>query len=307
MEDPGRYFATLRRVRYEHLSDPLSWAEVASRIRDEPQALVVVNTKRDAMALLDALDDPEALHLSTLLCGAHRRDVLREVRHRLAKEERCRLISTQVVEAGVDLDFPTVFRAMGPLDRIVQAAGRCNREGRLSEGRVVVFEPKEGGIPRGAYRTGADTTRGLLRTAEFDFHNPAVYEHYFRLLYQARDLDEHGIQALRSGFDYPEVAARFRLIEEETVPVVVRYRGPDGKDATIDALLRSAGAVDRIPRAVFRNLQSYLVHLWAREVSAYERTGQLMPIRQGLWEWLGSYDRIRGLTDAPRDPEALVV
>ncbi len=307
IDDPGRYFAALKRVCYERPSGPLSWPEVAARLHEEPQVLAVVNTKRDAMTLLDALDDPQALHLSTLLCGAHRRDALREVGRRLSTGERCCLISTQVVEAGVDLDFPTVFRAMAPLDRIVQAAGRCNREGRLGEGRVVVFEAMEGGMPKGAYRTGADIARGLLRTAEFDFHDPTWYEQYFRLLYQARDLDEHRIQVLRGGFDYPEVARRFRLIPDETVPVIVRYRGPGRNDPTIDALLKSVGVLDEIPRSVFRQLQPYLVQLWASEVAAYERAGLLTAIRPGLWEWQGGYDPVRGIIDGARDPDMLVV
>src|SRR5690606_11092023 len=120
------------------------------------------NTIADALALLNALDDPDALHLSTLLCGAHRRDVLMMVRQRLESGEPCRLVATQVVEAGVDIDFPLVLRALGPLDRIVQAAGRCNRSGRLERGRVVIFQPAEGGAPRGAYHTGTDLTAIIL-------------------------------------------------------------------------------------------------------------------------------------------------
>jgi CRISPR-associated endonuclease/helicase Cas3 len=100
--DAARYFAQLRRVRYERPGELWSWSQVAAVMRQEPQALAVVNTKRDALALLDVLGDSGGLHLSTLLCGAHRRDVLRDVRGRLARGEPCRLVSTQVIEAGVD-------------------------------------------------------------------------------------------------------------------------------------------------------------------------------------------------------------
>jgi CRISPR-associated endonuclease/helicase Cas3 len=161
--NPERYFEQLRRVDYEwRIDQPLAWNAVADFIRAEKQALAIVNTKKDSLALLDALDDPDAFHLSTLLCGAHRRLVVDEVKRRLSSGEPCRLVATQVVEAGVDIDFPLVLRAIGPLDSIIQAAGRCNREGRLERGRVIVFQPTDGGMPRGSYRIGASETQTLL-------------------------------------------------------------------------------------------------------------------------------------------------
>src|SRR5665811_2028591 len=98
------------------------------------------------------------------MCGAHRRDVLEEVRTRLREGRPCHLVSTQLVEAGVDLDFPLVLRALAPLDRIVQAAGRCNREGHMTEGgRVIVFRTEEDSMPAGVYRQGAGETLIMLR------------------------------------------------------------------------------------------------------------------------------------------------
>jgi CRISPR-associated endonuclease/helicase Cas3 len=125
MPDPARHFRTLKRVAYTwHLDPPLTWEQVAALLREHAQALVVLNTKKDALALLDALGDPDALHLSTLLCGKHRQDVLEEIKRRLDNGEACRVVSTQVVEAGVDLDFPVVLRALGPL----RAAGTGARD-----------------------------------------------------------------------------------------------------------------------------------------------------------------------------------
>ena len=191
-----------------------------------PQCLAIVNTKDDAMSLLSAIDDPSALHLSTLLCGAHRRDVLGKIRELLDEGKPCRLVSTQVVEAGVDLDFPLVLRAVGPLDRIVQAAGRCNRNGKMEErGRVVVFNPVEAKIPSGDYRTGTDTAFSLMNSESFNFHDPKVYEDYFKKLYQAVNTDAKRIQESRENLKYKDVDDKFKMIDDASISVIVRYKG----------------------------------------------------------------------------------
>lgn len=161
--DAARYFATLTRVSYEWRTDrPYALAEVADWLRDAPQALAVMNTKQDALDLLQALNDPDALHLSTLLCGRHRERVIAEVTRRLKVGAECRLVATQVIEAGVDLDFPLVLRALGPLDSIIQAAGRCNRGGLLERGRVIVFRAEGEHGPRGTYKTATGETQALV-------------------------------------------------------------------------------------------------------------------------------------------------
>ena len=311
VKDPARHFEELKRVEYTSLKqgNPVSWAEVAEEMRKEKQTLTVVNTKKDALALFAALDDPEALHLSTLLCGAHRRNVLQEVRKRLEEGKPCRLISTQVVEAGVDLDFPLVLRAEGPLDRIVQAAGRCNREGRLPSGRVVVFNPQEGKQPSGGgYRTGTETARMLTGQAGFDFHDPKSYGRYFQMLYQTVDLDAKKIQGYRESLDYPETARRFRMIEEDGVTCVVRYKGHEGKDDTVERLIGYLHKPQlEAPRWLFRQLQPYLVNIPRRKVGEYERAGLVTLLVPGLYEWLGGYDTKKGLGSGPQNPEELVI
>jgi CRISPR-associated endonuclease/helicase Cas3 len=306
--EPERLFRdpAFRRVTYELPGgEAWSWGRVAGEMRSEGQALAVVNTKKDALALLDALgDDPTALHLSTLMCGAHRAEVLKEVKDRLKRGGPCRLVATQVVEAGVDIDFPMVLRAVGPLDRIVQAAGRCNRNARRPSGRVVVFDPAEGGAPPGAYRVGLDTAAAMLRRG-CDLHDPQTYERYFTLFFQGVDLDREKIQECRAVLDYPEVARRFRLIDEDGAPVVVRPAGHEAAvDGLLDIIIRNAAVP---PRWAFRRLQRYLVNVRSSQVATYEARGLLQPVAPGLWEWQGGYDPIRGLVDVARAPDLLVI
>jgi len=308
--DPPRLFAALRRVEYELPAayEAWTWERVAEEMRKFPQVLAVVNTRADAQALLAALDDPDALHLSTLLCGAHRRDVLAEVRRRLRDGKPCRLVATQVVEAGVDLDFSVVFRALGPLDRIVQAAGRCNREGRLPVGRVVVFRPASGGLPPGPYRTATDTTEMLLARGACDLHDPALYQRYFALLYQRTNLDLYDIQSLRRQLRFATVAERFRLIPEDTVPVVVHYTGMPGTERMdqVEEIRSQAIRGGAFGRWFWRRIQPYLVQVRRSLLARYQAEGlvaEFLPGRMpGLWEWRGRYDPVRGLVEGAPDP-----
>jgi CRISPR-associated endonuclease/helicase Cas3 len=284
-EKAREHFQKLRRVSYEVRPDGWSWQRVAHELRQEGRAMAVVNTRVDAADLCDQVGG-DALHLSASMCGAHRKDVLSEVRSRLAQDQACLLISTQVVEAGVDLDFDCVFRAFGPLDRIVQAAGRCNREGRLQEGRVVVFAASDGSLPPGEYRTATHLARNTLRRG-IDLHDPGVWDRYFRRLYQGVDTDANHVQPLRSQFNYPEVARRFRLIDDGQQDVIVAY---DNRARTLIARIRAEG---ELRRGDLKRLQPYAVGLYPRDFdkSAADRE----EIAEGVWVWNGQYDDKKGV------------
>lgn len=308
------HFARLQRVDYHVEPESLGWNQVARKLLDrspERRVLAVLNSRRDALSLLDELENEvEALpegtlkHLSTLLCGAHRKDVLRDVRERLERKEPCLLVSTQVVEAGVDLDFPVVFRATGPLDRIVQAAGRCNREGMLDgRGQVVIFEPRDGGMPRGEYASAVGITRMLLGE-DVDLHDPDTFRRYFSDLYQkVKELDAKGIQRLRERLDYPQVAAEFRFIDSPTEPVIVEYEERD--PATEDARKKMMERIRRegvLRPGDHRRLQPYTVGLFTYDLKDVEWL--LEPIADGIRVWPKThYDNLRGvsLRDDPAD------
>jgi CRISPR-associated endonuclease/helicase Cas3 len=217
--------------------------------------------------------------------------VLRKVKDRLKKGVPCRLVATQVVEAGVDLDFPMVLRAMGPLDRIVQAAGRCNREHKLpGMGRVVVFEPEGGKLPRGVYETATAITRGMLDRGKADLFDPSLYREYFRSLFTARDLDTKHVQEARKMFDFPEVAERFRLIEDDTVPVIVRY--PPDEDI-VESLLKRLRRGGEDVRKTKQMLQPYIVDVRRRTLADIKSL--VTEARSELYVWGGKYDDVKGM------------
>ncbi len=299
-------FAQMQRVHFEYASQPISWEQASDAIREHRQALAVLNTKPDALALLDALCDPAAFHLSTLLCGAHRRDVLREVKQKLAAGEPCRLVSTQVIEAGVDLDFPVVFRAVGPLDRIVQVGGRCNREGRITGGgRVAIFKSVEGGCPPGSYRVGTQLAENLLESGVRELDHPELHRAYFRRLFENANTDSKSIQERRAALDFPCVAERFRMIPDETEPVLVKYASANGSQGAQFIEMARSGRVN--PRALMRKIQPFVVNVRRRDVQRLQREGLLVELPLGLWEWLGEYDRTRGIIVQGRNPADFVV
>ena len=248
--DNARMFNALRRfdVQWPHPQQATSFAELALELGAEAarQVLCVVNLKKHARALLDAIrahaDDADLFHLSTNLCSAHRRQILDQVRMRLTDGAACRLVSTQCIEAGVDLDFPVVYRALGPLEAIAQAAGRCNREGRLTRpalGRVVVFTPADGEehapsardpwrgrYPTFAYWQATELTRAMLRErGALDLNDPDVFRDYYRRLFDLSRPESQNAELARAidEFDFPEIARLYRLIDQDAIQIVVPW------------------------------------------------------------------------------------
>ncbi|GAA2341175.1 CRISPR-associated helicase Cas3' [Dactylosporangium salmoneum] len=330
IRDTPKLVNDLRRVRFEWQLEPKpTLVEIAAQAAVDGSALVVTNTTADAKTVFDHWRDTEpedvAWHLSTRMCPDHRRRVLEQVRQRLQDGQRVLLVSTQLIEAGVDVDFPVVFRAQAPADSLLQAAGRANREGRLASGRVVVFAPADGGQPP-AYKTLVDCTRRHFGPDRSDPDNPNTLPGYYTDVYDALNLDDgrhvgQQIQQARARWAFQTVTdgpldgstgrrdpkLAFRMIDDEGISVVT----PQGAE-TPEQQRDLEDLIERLRRdpvpdmAQLRRLQPYTtnVHpsvLRSAGVSALMRPLFGIEVRRGaLVEWCGGYDRHTGIDLDPR-------
>lgn len=243
------YDAARKRVRVSWRHDsPIELDVLANELQDQHKVLCIVNLKRHAESLAQTLLRRGATgvrHLSTNMCPAHRLAVLDDVRDLLKSKcpQKVRLIATQCIEAGVDIDFPMVYRALAPLEAIAQAAGRCNRNGLRERENVVVFKPID---EKSLYPPGYDEavsatetfladvrkTHGNLDDVEI-LNSPERLRAYFRLFYgltgrnfldRDEDLpDETDLHAAIRGYNFEDVAANYRLIRSDTINILVPY------------------------------------------------------------------------------------
>jgi CRISPR-associated endonuclease/helicase Cas3 len=297
MNDPDALYAQLERVKVRLPADwntPTSWDTLADEIKQHDSALTIVNRRNDARELWGLM--PEGtLHLSALMCGEHRSQLIQQIKVQLKNGIPTRVVSTQLVEAGVDVDFPVVYRALAGLDSIAQAAGRCNREGRLERGEVVVFVPPKP-APPGLLRKGEDACRSVLHAYPGQPLERGLFGKYFEKLYHACDLDVQGISDLLKvdgqtlAVNFRTAADKFKLIQDEdSAPVIVRYRGMDGNDDKVDKLLNTLKK-DGPKRWLMRQLQRYTVTIHSQESLKLLSQGDVEEAIPGLYvqvsDWL---------------------
>lgn len=307
-----------RRVRISILPEKISQEGLAACLMEERQVLCIVNTKREARELFEKLSGVGNWHLSTNLYPEHRKRQLDAIRHALRNGEPCRVVATSLIEAGVDVDFPCVYRQLAGLDSIVQAAGRCNREGKRAqeESTVYVFD-FEKVVKNTSIAQNRSIAEMVYQDDMFagDLGAPDAIRRYFSLLHDVKEsgissgLDAHGILDCveEENFPFAEIAKRFVLIEDATCPVLIPK---EEKAAEIADALRSG----YISRSLLRQAGKYCVNVrYGKEFAPLETM-----LRNGKIEMLGEtgtfyvlsdmalYDSLIGLMDNIEEGEAII-
>ncbi len=275
LPDPKREFAVVAdrcEVLMPQGDEPVRWEALAAELSAHKQVLVIVHRRDDAQILAQLAGD-DCLHLSARMCAMHRSKILSEVKRRLKEGAPCRLVATQLVEAGVDLDFPEVYRAFAGADSLAQAAGRCNREG-MGAGRLHVFvAPTK--PPRGILRTAEAQARTMWTMGKLDLKSPATFSEYFTRLYSVAEQDARGVMAAEREQRFEDVSAQFRMIEDSGQPIVAPYG--EWQERVEDVRLRG------VSRDRMRRLQPYLVSLYRKEIEALASAGALERIADAFW------------------------
>lgn len=276
-ENREELYAFFRRAQLIQ-AGKLTEDELTARLAAQSQVLCIVNTRKQAQSLFDKLPEEGRYHLSTRMIPAHRRVVLDEIRRRLKDDLPCRVVSTSLVEAGVDVDFPTVYREEAGMDSQIQAAGRCNRENRrtLAESLVYIFEAAEADTHRpSSMQLPIEEARIIWDRYGNDPTSPNAIHEYFRRLYHDKGeqaLDQKDVVSSfeegRGRFSFAKIAGLFKLIEDNTVSIFI----PWNEDAQAIAQMLREG---RRSRAVMRAAGQFQVNVYREDFQKLYGAGML--------------------------------
>jgi CRISPR-associated endonuclease/helicase Cas3 len=277
--NPQELFDFYKRVEVKHLGT-LTDEELLARLNAHEQALCIVNTRRHAGGLFNGLRGEGNYHLSTLMCPAHRRAKLAEIKERLSSGQPCRVVSTTVMEAGIDLDFPVGYRALSGLDSINQAAGRVNREMKRGVSEMFVFEPKSEFIKKtpSFLKQTAEVARMVLRDhAEAPISIPAI-QAFFGQLYNLQDPQAFDFKKIMNCFEdtegkfsFEKAARDFQIIEDPTVTVIIPFN--EEAERLIEELKHT-----EYPSSTLRKLQPYTVSIFKGEFDKLSSKGVILTI-----------------------------
>lgn len=285
--EPAKLFEQLKRVTVKHVGT-LDDQALLMQLRELEQVLCIVNNRRHARALYQGMADLSGVyHLTTLMCAAHRSQVLAAAREALVQGHPCRLVSTALIEAGVDVSFPCVYRAEAGLDSVAQAAGRCNREGlwsaQASEVRIFA-NANDDWKPPPELSQFAAVTREVLRNHQGDPLDPVAIEHYFKQLYWQKGdgaLDAMNLMGLLKNAQVQSLpmdtlAEQFKMIDSVQMPVIIPF--DDEARAAIRDLHFAQGVA-----GISRRLQRYLVQVPRHGFDALRKAGAIEAVRPEEW------------------------
>jgi len=310
IDSPAQLHNQLRRVHIDwRIKQPVDWPDLAGWIAEHTQVLCVVNLRDHATRLFDEIGSRDSVfHLSTRMCPAHRLAVIAEIRDRLKAGQPCIVISTQLIEAGVDLDFPIAFRALGPLDSIVQVAGRADREGTLTDalgapgGRLIVFKPVDHRTPPNEYAHATGVTEALAASRDIQPDDLDAMEAFFERYYGEGDLGSH-LEEMRRFAKFHTLAREFEMISSRTQDVFVPYAAA-GK-SLIDELYRTG----QLTADLRHRLQRHVVGLQPWEFKKACESSLITELRADTNVWIAadsSYHAEKGLL-ASSDQQSLII
>lgn len=271
----------LRRVKLEFDNEGKTYDEIAKRISKYDRVLCIVNTRKDAKELYDRLpNEGMKFHLSRMMCPVHVGKTICEIKALLrdASQPIVRVIATQLIEAGVDVDFPIVFRQEAGLDSVLQAAGRCNREGRKDIGYTFVFSlAAENRIPFGAMTAANDARLNL--SADSDWFSLSTMEKYFQQLYCRKNtFDKKNIKYYLykpNELCFETASREFRLIDDNSINVIVNWEN----SMELVEQLKASGCT----YPLMKQLSKFTVSVHCSDFTLLVKNGAIEEILSGIY------------------------
>jgi CRISPR-associated endonuclease/helicase Cas3 len=298
VENPKKVFDATQRVKYYPVNNyqSVSITELYNNVLEQSDScLCIFNTKKQALLFFNTIRDNSTFrvfHLSTSMYPVHRKQVIEKIRTCLRNQEKILVSSTQLIEAGVDFDFPCVFREIAPLESIIQSAGRCNREGKMSEsGKVFIFNIDGAGSPSKQYRSLAEFANSLYKEKEDLLFEHDFFGEYYRKAFKLFiPEDKKNIGQARLGFNFKTVTETYHLIEKTTTPIFICC------DESSD-LYKRIRYKPVLSRDDYRAMQQYSVQVYDNFMK--ENVDKMGVEPQGYWKWYGTYDKDYGISNEP--------
>lgn len=309
VNDPAELFRKTKRVEY-HLLNELNTLGYSGLLESVLQvggaALVIFNTKKAALEFYNCAQNENnwerKYHLSTTMCPSHRKDVIKKIRNDLKSKRKILVASTQLIEAGVDFDFPSVFRAIAPLEAVIQSAGRCNRENKLpGYGNVFLFKIQDGGMPDKTYSACAGFTEDLIKADIDMLHQHDIFAQYYsKVINLFVEPDKYRINDARKEFKFKTVNDSYRIIQNTTEGLYMYNFSDESR-----RLFHSIEYKEFLSRKDYRNMQIFTVQVYQNFIM--NNRGMCKTTPQGFMVWYGNYDSETGISVAPIAADKLVV